>query len=113
MRLRSFNVLEGSMDRNKKVWKKLLNTDYIPSIDTIPRRIRNSDIDGLRWMDIKFNHKLRRNKGFNINEASHGLMVVAVDGHETFCSRKRCCPKCKRGKMIKIRKLPKDDLNSS
>ena len=24
-----------------------------------------------------------------------------------------CCPKCKRGKMIKIRKLPKDDLNSS
>ncbi len=24
-----------------------------------------------------------------------------------------CCPKCKRGKMINIRKLPKDDLNSS
>jgi hypothetical protein len=24
-----------------------------------------------------------------------------------------CCPKCKRGKMIKIKKLPKDDLNSS
>ncbi len=24
-----------------------------------------------------------------------------------------CCPKCMKGKMIKIRKLPKDDLNSS
>jgi predicted Zn-ribbon and HTH transcriptional regulator len=24
-----------------------------------------------------------------------------------------CCPKCKRGKMITIRKLPKEDLNSS
>ena len=24
-----------------------------------------------------------------------------------------CCPKCKRGKMMKIRKLPKGDLNSS
>jgi len=23
-----------------------------------------------------------------------------------------CCPKCKRGKMIKVRKLPKHDLNS-
>ena len=24
-----------------------------------------------------------------------------------------CCPKCMKGKMIKIKKLPKDDLNSS
>jgi hypothetical protein len=24
-----------------------------------------------------------------------------------------CCPKCMKGKMIRIRKLPKDDLNSS
>jgi hypothetical protein len=24
-----------------------------------------------------------------------------------------CCPKCKKGKMIRIRKLPKNDLNSS
>jgi len=24
-----------------------------------------------------------------------------------------CCPVCKKGKMIRIRKLPKDDLNSS
>jgi predicted Zn-ribbon and HTH transcriptional regulator len=24
-----------------------------------------------------------------------------------------CCPKCKKGKMIRIKKLPKDDLNSS
>jgi len=24
-----------------------------------------------------------------------------------------CCPKCKKGKMIRIRNLPKNDLNSS
>jgi len=24
-----------------------------------------------------------------------------------------CCPVCRKGKMIKIRKLPKDDLSSS
>ena len=35
MRLKSFNALEDTMKRNKKVWKKLLNTDYLPSIDTI------------------------------------------------------------------------------
>jgi hypothetical protein len=96
MRLRSFNALEDHMLRNKETWKKLFNTAYLPSIDTIPRRIRNSDIKGLAKMALKFNHKLRRNKAFNIGEVSNGLMVAAVDGHETFCTRKRHCSKCKR-----------------
>jgi hypothetical protein len=96
MRLRSFNALEDNMLRNKEIRKKLFNTAYLPSIDTIPRRIRNSDIKGLAKMALKFNHKLRRNKAFNIGEVSNGLMVAAVDGHETFCTRKRHCPKYKR-----------------
>lgn len=102
MRLKSFNVLESFMHRNSFVWKRLLNTDYIPSIDTISRKILKSDINGLRKMTRIFNHKLRRNKVFNTDEASLGLMVAAIDGHETFCSRKRCCSKCKR-RRIKVK----------
>jgi len=102
MRLRSFNALEGAIKRNERVWKKLLNTDYLPSIDTIPRRLRNSDIKGLTNMAQQFNHQLRRNKAINTAQASNGLMVAAVDGHETFCSRKRCCSECKR-RRIKVK----------
>jgi hypothetical protein len=102
MRLKSFNALEDTMKRNKKVWKKILNTDYLPSIDTIPRRLRNSDIKGLANMAQKFNHKLRRNKALNTSQASNGLMVAAIDGHETFSSRKRCCSKCKR-RRVKVK----------
>jgi hypothetical protein len=102
MRFKSFNFLEPFMQRNSSVWKKILNTDYLPSIDTISRKISKSDINGLRRMARIFNHKLRRNKVFNIDEVSRGLMVAAIDGHETFSSRKRCCKKCKR-RRIKVK----------
>lgn len=96
MRLKSFNVLEHHIKRNANTWKKLLDTDYLPSIDTIPRRIRKSDIQGLRHMNMKFIHKLHRNKALNIDIASNGFLVVGIDAHETFCSRKRCCRECKK-----------------
>jgi hypothetical protein len=103
MRLKSFNVLEAVMNRNRNVWQKILNTGYLPSIDTISRKIRKSDIKGLRRMNQTFIHKLRRNKVFNIEEVSLGMMVAGVDGHETFSSRKRCCKRCKR-RRIKVKK---------
>jgi len=102
MRFKSFNYLEPFMHRNSLVWKRLLNTDYLPSIDTISRKIAKSDIDGLRQMDRIFNHKLRRNKVFNIDEASWGLIVATVNNHETFSSRKRCCNRCKR-RRVKVK----------
>jgi hypothetical protein len=106
MRLKSFNALENSMKRNKKTWKKILDTDDLPSVDIISRRIENSDIKGLREMNVKFVHKLHRNKAFNTNQASAGLMVAAVDGHETFASEKLCCGKCKtRKKTVKEKEV--------
>lgn len=98
MRLRSFNALEQSMKRNAKVWKKLLNRDELPSVDIISKRVEKSDINTLREFVKKGNHKLRRNKAFNTNKASNGLMVFSVDGHETFCSELRCCRKCRTRK---------------
>lgn len=102
MRLRSFNALEHSMDRNDRVWKKLLNRDNLPSIDIISKRIEKSDISGLREFTRVSNHKLRRNKALNTGDISNGLMVVAVDAHETFSSELRCCSECKtRRKEVK------------
>lgn len=95
MRLRSFNALEQSMKRNAKSWGKLLNRAELPSVDIMSRRIEKSDIKGLREFVKKSNHKLRRNKAFNTDKASNGLMVFSVDGHETCCSELRCCGKCK------------------
>ena len=100
MRFKSFNMLEKHMSRNRHIWKKLLNTDYLPSIDTISRKTESSDISGLRKTNRSFIYKLRRNKAFNINEASNGLVVAGIDGHETFCSEKRCCQSCKTRKKI-------------
>jgi len=41
-------------------------------------------------------------------QESIGEMMLRLTGIDI-----SCCPKCKKGKMISIRKLPKDDLNSS
>lgn len=98
MRLKSFNVLEGFINRNKKKWQKILNTDSLPSVDTIGRKIEHSDIEGLRKINREAIHKLRRNKAFDINKASLGLISIGTDGHETNNSKKRKCKGCKRRK---------------
>ena len=75
-----------------------------PSISTLDRGVEKSDIEGLAAIVKSNNHKLQRNKVFNTEETSHGLMVVAVDGHETFSSEKRCCDQCStRKKIVKTR----------
>lgn len=103
MRLRSFNALKLSFQNNSQRWRKLLDGKAPPSISTLERGIEKSDIDTLARINRENNHKLHRNKAFNINDASHGLMVAAVDGHETFSSERRCCPQClTRRKKIKI-----------
>jgi len=104
MRLRSFNALKQSLKNNSKRWEKLLDGKVPPSISTLERGIEKSDIDGLNQINRINNHKLHRNKVFNIDNASYGLMVMAVDGHETFASERRCCPQClTRKKTIKVK----------
>ena len=104
MRLRSFNTLKQSLKNNPKKWEKLLNGKVPPSISTLGRGTEKSDTDGLYQINKRNNHKLHRNKVFNVDEASYGFMVMAVDGHETFSSESRCCPQClTRKKNIKVK----------
>jgi len=93
MRLRSLNAFELSFRRNA-AWTKFIPRASLPSADTLARGLEKSDIAGLRSIAYEVNHSLRRAKAFNTNEVSHGLMVAAVDGHETFATEHRCCDKC-------------------
>jgi hypothetical protein len=62
-----------------------------PSADTVGlvyTQLRSAE---LRRMLCAINHQVRRNKALG---PGGDLMLVAVDGHEFFASRKRCCPDC-------------------
>jgi hypothetical protein len=70
-----------------------------PSIDTIGRVYALADCDSLRQMLLSVHRRLKRNKALADGD---DLKVAAVDGHEFFNSRKRCCERCQR-RTIKVK----------
>jgi hypothetical protein len=70
-----------------------------PSIDTLGRVYALANSAGLRQMLVQVHHRLKRNKALADGD---DLQVVAVDGHEFFKSRKRCCPQCQQ-RTIQVR----------
>jgi Transposase DDE domain len=64
-----------------------------PSIDTIGRVYSLADSDGLRQILVAVHHRLKRHKALADGD---DLKIVAVDGHEFFASRKRCCEQCQQ-----------------
>ena len=62
-----------------------------PSIDSIGRIAALADSRPVRRILADIAHRLKRNKALTGVE---GRYVAAVDGHEFFSSRKRCCPQC-------------------
>jgi len=69
---------------------------HAPSADTVGRVYKRMDSQSLRQMLSSINHRVRRNKSLG---PGGDLMTVAVDGHEFFSSRKRCCPYCQTRKI--------------
>jgi Transposase DDE domain len=65
----------------------------VPSVDSIGRIYELMDSPPLRQILCDIAHQLKRNKALSSRE---GWYVAAVDGHEFFSSRKRCCPQCQR-----------------
>jgi hypothetical protein len=94
MRLPSLNAAELSLRNNSRAWRKLLGATVLPSADTLGRGLEKSDISGLRSIIRRTNHDLRRAKAFDTASSSSGLIVAAIDGHETFASELRCCDAC-------------------
>lgn len=64
-----------------------------PSIDTIGRVYALADSKGLRQMLSQVHHRLKRNKALADGDV---VKIAAVDGHEFFKSRKRCCSQCQQ-----------------
>jgi hypothetical protein len=64
-----------------------------PSIDTLARVYALTDSNGLRQMLVQVHRRLKRNKALADGD---DLKVVALDGHEFFKSRKRCCAQCQQ-----------------
>ena len=69
-----------------------------PSIDTLGRVYDLADSDGLRRILAVVHHRLKRNKALADGDE---LKIAAVDGHECFKSRKRCCQQCQQ-RAIKV-----------
>jgi hypothetical protein len=64
-----------------------------PSIDTLGRVYSLADSDSLRQLLVQVHHRLKRNKALADGD---DLKIAAVDGHEFFKSRKRCCEQCQQ-----------------
>jgi hypothetical protein len=64
-----------------------------PSIDTLGRVYALTDSDSLRQILGQVHHRLKRNKALADGD---DLKFAAVDGHEFFKSRKRCCAQCQQ-----------------
>jgi hypothetical protein len=64
-----------------------------PSIDTLGRVYALADSAGLRQILVQVHHRLKRNKALADGD---DLKIAAVDGHEFFASRKRCCAQCQQ-----------------
>ena len=62
-----------------------------PSVDSIGRIYALMGSRPLRRFLRDVAHRLKRNKALTARE---GYFLAAVDGHELFSSRKRCCPAC-------------------
>lgn len=69
-----------------------------PSIDTLGRVYALANSDGLRQIMVAVHHQLKRNKALADGD---DLKIAAVDGHEFFKSRKRCCEQCQQ-RILKV-----------
>ena len=97
LRLGSLNAMESELRRSRRM-ERLIGT-IKPSADRMGDVMGLMEPDQLRDWLCRIDHQLGRNKVF----AKGGpLRFVAVDGHEFFSSRHRCCPECSQRK-IKIK----------
>jgi len=62
----------------------------LPSVDSIGRIYAQLAPQYLQQMLSASNHQVRRRKMLHLGD----WKIAAVDGHEFFSSRKRCCPQC-------------------
>lgn len=90
LRLPSFNAMEAEL-RLPRRWDPWVG-DKKPSADTLGYVLERMDLNTLRIALAKMNHQMKRKK--ILKSKSSPYFIAAIDGHELFCSFKRCCEKC-------------------
>lgn len=94
-RVGSLNALEQTA-LTTQFWRRWLGA-ALPSADTLGRVMDRIDPDSLRAMLHAVYTKLKRNKV--LRPTSHGLMALAIDGHEISSSYRRRCEGCRERRI--------------
>jgi len=92
VRLRSFHALEQAL-RQRPGWRAWLGPGRRPSADTLGRVLARLDLPALRALVATVNRRAWRAKMIH-GPVGESYRVVAVDGHELWASRARCCAEC-------------------
>jgi hypothetical protein len=88
-RLGSLNALEQTKDRG--FWRQWLGTP-LPSADSLGRILECTEPETIRQALHELYSQLKRNRA--LPATSHGLMALAIDGHESHATYRRCCAGC-------------------
>jgi hypothetical protein len=88
-RLGSLNSIEQLKESPKL--RKFLGAP-LPSADTLGRVFSLINPDTIRAVNQRIYERLKRNKA--LPPPWHGLMPVAIDGHESHATYERCCEGC-------------------
>lgn len=89
MRKGSINAIESELQIPKRM-EKIVGKRK-PKADIIGNVFAIIETDSLRQILSMINHRLKRNKALKTKSP---LIFAAIDGHELFSSRSRCCDKC-------------------
>lgn len=92
LRLRSFNALEQALRRPRQ-WARWIGGSRLPSADTMGRALAGVDLQGARALLATLGRRAWRAKAIH-GRPGEAYRVVAVDGHELWASRARCCAQC-------------------
>jgi hypothetical protein len=92
LRLRSFNALEEELHR-RGAWARWLGSERRPSADTVGRVLAGATLEDQRAVLLHLSRQAWRAKAIH-GRPGETYRVVAVDGHELWASRARCCPEC-------------------
>jgi hypothetical protein len=94
-RIGSLNALEQTT-HTTQFWRRWLGA-ALPSADTLGRVMDCMDPDSVREMLCRVYTKLKRNKA--LRPTSHGLMALAIDGHEISCPYRRRSAGCRERRI--------------
>lgn len=93
--LRQPSLLQLQAATQRRGWQRLMGWAQRISDDAFAYALERYPVDDLRGVLVAINRRLKQNKQFE-RAKIQGLLVVAIDANEQFCSRHRCCPQCSR-----------------